>query len=225
MSRGLTADEAVKIIERDFMDNKGRIHNKRVNKPAPSGDFYVWKTAGDDKVRSHHAAREGKIFRSDKPHNGIHPGHEYGCRCQAVPIEGEDNEILKKLKEYWDAGKNSEAGELIALVVAGVAGASVLKDYFAMRHAWLRGADKYFHCLANCRTTKINKQGEKVAREYSDWREITDAWRKGKNPEDEAADQAANRHGREGALKYPDKSCREICEDLRPKALKPKWWY
>lgn len=40
---------------------------------------YIWRTAGDDKVRSSHAANNGKIFSWDNPPETGHPGEDYGC--------------------------------------------------------------------------------------------------------------------------------------------------
>lgn len=47
---------------------------------------YIWATAGGDRVRESHAAREGQIF----PYAGSisPPGSEPGCRCKAVPYHG-----------------------------------------------------------------------------------------------------------------------------------------
>ncbi|MFZ4125047.1 MAG: phage minor head protein [Rickettsiales bacterium] len=45
---------------------------------------YIWRTAGDGKVRASHAANEGKIFAWDTPPPTGHPGEDYNCRCKAV---------------------------------------------------------------------------------------------------------------------------------------------
>lgn len=48
---------------------------------------YVWRTAGDDRVRSAHAAHEGQIFSWDDPPPGTgHPGEDFQCRCYAEPV-------------------------------------------------------------------------------------------------------------------------------------------
>jgi SPP1 gp7 family putative phage head morphogenesis protein len=47
--------------------------------------YYIWQTAGDEKVRTSHAANSGKIFAWDKPPPTGHPGTEPGCRCVAIP--------------------------------------------------------------------------------------------------------------------------------------------
>ena len=52
-------------------------------------DYYIWRTKGDDKVRSAHAEREGKIFNWHVPPEGGHPGEDYNCRCWAEPYRPE----------------------------------------------------------------------------------------------------------------------------------------
>lgn len=49
---------------------------------------YIWRTEGDDKVRSEHAANEGRIFAWDNPPATGHPGTAENCRCVAVPYYG-----------------------------------------------------------------------------------------------------------------------------------------
>lgn len=55
-----------------------------------SGDQYVWRTEGDEKVRPSHRANDGHIFSWDDPPETGHPGVDYNCRCQAIPyVSGE----------------------------------------------------------------------------------------------------------------------------------------
>lgn len=47
---------------------------------------YVWSTSQDERVRSEHAARNGRMFKwSDPPFDG-HPGEPIQCRCRAIPV-------------------------------------------------------------------------------------------------------------------------------------------
>lgn len=48
---------------------------------------YVWRTAGDDKVRSEHAVNDGKVFAWDEPPSTGNPGEAFGCRCWAEPYK------------------------------------------------------------------------------------------------------------------------------------------
>lgn len=52
---------------------------------------YEWSTSGDPRVRQSHAALDGQIFawaEGAPGQNGtrIHPGREYQCRCDALPV-------------------------------------------------------------------------------------------------------------------------------------------
>ncbi|MES2984586.1 MAG: phage minor head protein [Pseudomonadota bacterium] len=49
--------------------------------------LYIWHTQGDDKVRSAHAANDGKIFAWAHPPSTANPGEEPGCRCWAESVE------------------------------------------------------------------------------------------------------------------------------------------
>lgn len=48
--------------------------------------YYIWRTAGDNKVRSEHVAREGLVFSWNDPPEGGHPGENHNCRCYARNI-------------------------------------------------------------------------------------------------------------------------------------------
>lgn len=47
---------------------------------------YVWRTAGDDRVRGTHAHNNGLIFSWNDPPPTGHPGEDFQCRCYAEPI-------------------------------------------------------------------------------------------------------------------------------------------
>lgn len=47
---------------------------------------YRWITIGDNRVRHHHAARNGQVYTWAKgSESGTHPGDEIQCRCYAEP--------------------------------------------------------------------------------------------------------------------------------------------
>lgn len=46
---------------------------------------YRWSTSRDERVRPSHRALEGQVFRWDQPPGIGHPGHDFGCRCVAIP--------------------------------------------------------------------------------------------------------------------------------------------
>ena len=64
-------------------------------------NYYIWRTKGDDKVRSAHAAREGFIFNKHIPPEGGNPGEDYNCRCWAEPYEPEK---YKNKQTFVDLG-------------------------------------------------------------------------------------------------------------------------
>ena len=55
-------------------------------------ESYIWKTAGDWKVRPSHKRLNGRTFTwaepplSDPPDHHSHPGQIFNCRCVALPI-------------------------------------------------------------------------------------------------------------------------------------------
>lgn len=57
---------------------------------------YIWRTAGDSKVRPSHAANNGKIFAWDNPPPTGHPGEDFGCRCTAEPYIPDVKEFLSQ---------------------------------------------------------------------------------------------------------------------------------
>lgn len=46
---------------------------------------YTWVTSHDERVRSSHKERDGKLFSWDKPPSDGHPGFPIQCRCHAKP--------------------------------------------------------------------------------------------------------------------------------------------
>lgn len=51
---------------------------------------YIWHTAGDDRVRPEHRARNGKTFSWDDPPSDGHPGQPIMCRCVALAVLPEE---------------------------------------------------------------------------------------------------------------------------------------
>lgn len=47
---------------------------------------YMWSTSGDERVRDSHAELDGQIFSYDKPPAVGNPGHDFNCRCVAIPV-------------------------------------------------------------------------------------------------------------------------------------------
>lgn len=47
---------------------------------------YIWRTAGDGRVRESHQANANEEFEWTKPPPTGHPGEDYQCRCYAEPV-------------------------------------------------------------------------------------------------------------------------------------------
>lgn len=71
---------------------------------------YIWRTTGDNKVRSSHAERDGKVFSWDLPPEGGHPGEDYNCRCRAE----ERDCTNEKFRRGEINDKQSEVGFIIS---------------------------------------------------------------------------------------------------------------
>jgi hypothetical protein len=105
------------------------------------------------------------------------------------------------------------------LVRSGAPGKIFRRNYDNMIEANTIDADKYFHCMANCEASQRGAIGRATARAISDVRELTDVIRKGDSFDDVAADQRANRTGREGGANNPDQPCTNTCQTHRPRGL------
>lgn len=46
---------------------------------------FIWRTAGDERVRDQHEAWNGRTFSWDDPPQGVVPGEEINCRCVSSP--------------------------------------------------------------------------------------------------------------------------------------------
>jgi len=94
------------------------------------------------------------------------------------------------------------------------------RNYGDMRDANTIGADKYFHCMANCQAAREGLGGRNAAEFISETRELTDQYLK-RDPRSACdADRAANKQGREGDSNSP---CSQVCGSLRPNGLDPRY--
>lgn len=82
---GVTSRRA-KLIARDQSSKLNSALNQQRQQNL-GVEEYIWRTAGDERVRDSHRSKNGKIFRwDDPPKDTGHPGFEIQCRCQAEPI-------------------------------------------------------------------------------------------------------------------------------------------
>ena len=54
---------------------------------------YTWRTAQDERVRPSHQALDGTLQRWDSPPSVGHPGQGVQCRCVAIPVVPEAQEV------------------------------------------------------------------------------------------------------------------------------------
>lgn len=97
------------------------------------------------------------------------------------------------------------------------------ENYTDMREANTIGADKYFHCKANCEAARRGPGGAVEAVLVSDLRELFDRYAKGDPAAASDADQAANLHGRNAGRNDRSVDCRLACAQFRPNGLDPRY--
>ncbi|MBK8164193.1 MAG: hypothetical protein IPK65_13970 [Gammaproteobacteria bacterium] len=113
-------------------------------------------------------------------------------------------------------------GEDIIEFIPDAIGADIdfSQNYFDMRRAKTIGADKYFHCKANCEAASRGPGGAFESSILSELRELTDEHIKGDSPQACNADRRANNQGRQGgANNSANSSCQQICSPFRPNGL------
>lgn len=91
------------------------------------------------------------------------------------------------------------------------------RNYEDMRRAHTIGADKFFHCMANCEAAKRGRSGRLTAKVISELRELTDENIKGDTRSACDADRFANDIGRAGGSEC--KPCPQVCARFRPSGL------
>ncbi|MFN8993563.1 MAG: hypothetical protein ACK5X3_07870, partial [Pseudomonadota bacterium] len=96
------------------------------------------------------------------------------------------------------------------------------RNYRDMRDANTIGADRYFHCKANCEAGRRGPAGVCTAETISDGREWWDQNIKGYPAWDSAADQYANAYGR-GWGAGTGLDCRIACQPFRPIGLPARY--
>lgn len=84
MITGTTEKRAILIA----VDQIGKLNGQitRMRQVKAGIKEYIWRTAGDSRVRPMHKARNGKKYRWDKPPIDGHPGMAIRCRCVAIPV-------------------------------------------------------------------------------------------------------------------------------------------
>lgn len=79
------SERRANLIARDQVGKfHGQLNRARMTKLGITR--YVWRTVKDNRVRSEHDERDGKIFSWDDPPEDGHPGIPIQCRCYPEPV-------------------------------------------------------------------------------------------------------------------------------------------
>lgn len=74
------------FLARDQMSKLNGNINQHLQREAGVTE-YEWQDSGDARVRDSHAAHHGKRYPWNKPPADTgHPGEDYNCRCEAIPV-------------------------------------------------------------------------------------------------------------------------------------------
>lgn len=85
MEVGSVSESRARLIARD-QANKLNSALTKARQTTLGVSRYRWSTSGDERVRSSHAALDGKVFSWDDPPAVGHPGEDIQCRCIAIPL-------------------------------------------------------------------------------------------------------------------------------------------
>lgn len=83
---GKVTENRARLIARDQSSKLNSALNQQRSQNL-GVEEYIWRTAGDERVRDSHASKNGKTFRwDDPPKDTGHPGQDIQCRCVAQPV-------------------------------------------------------------------------------------------------------------------------------------------
>lgn len=92
VERGDVSESRATLIARDqTLKLNGAITQTRQENAGISQ--YTWSTSLDERVRPEHAALEGQTFDWSSPPSPGHPGEDICCRCVAIPVIPELEEL------------------------------------------------------------------------------------------------------------------------------------
>lgn len=142
----------------------GRVMNEELTALEAEGAFFVWRTAGDDKVRNEHAMRSGRVFTFDAPPDGELPGEDYNCRCWAEPVNPSRHPLAEQ-------ARREQAETVAPTITSGAMGMPIapqpmppeLQKASAATLLWNGGRMTVAACWANkaCRAWMI-REGAKI---------------------------------------------------------------
>ncbi|MCW5725040.1 MAG: hypothetical protein KIS81_08775 [Maricaulaceae bacterium] len=133
----------------------------------------------------------------------------------------------QRQKEYEESQRQEQNQNPISQVVSAVS--DFIANYNTMVEHNFIGADKYYHCAANCEAAQRGEIGESVANVISDAREVSDVMREiidqtlGRSDndfseyiQDAREDLEANEFGRAAPHQPGFQSCRVSCMHYWP---------
>jgi SPP1 gp7 family putative phage head morphogenesis protein len=83
---GYSTEKRARLIARDQTSKLNSALNQQRSQNL-GVEEYIWRTAGDERVRDSHKSKNGKTFRwDDPPKDTGHPGQDIECRCVAQSI-------------------------------------------------------------------------------------------------------------------------------------------
>ena len=83
---GYSTEKRARLIARDQTSKLNSALNQQRSQNLGIEE-YIWRTAGDERVRDSHKSKNGKTFRwDDPPKDTGHPGEDIQCRCVAQSI-------------------------------------------------------------------------------------------------------------------------------------------
>lgn len=84
-ARGDVSESRAELIARDqTLKLNGAL--TQIRQESAGVDEYIWSTSLDERVRDSHRALEGERFSWSSPPEPGHPGQDYQCRCVALPV-------------------------------------------------------------------------------------------------------------------------------------------
>lgn len=134
---------------------------------------YIWRTAGDSRVRPSHQLRNRKRFRWDNPPPDGHPGMAIRCRCTAIPVIDTDNlgqarsskstvNIMQKVNQYNIRKAIKNKLEKIAGVTAGKPMTWEQADNGNVNPNYFKGGGYHINCQSCVVTMEARLRGYNV---------------------------------------------------------------
>ncbi|MBF0487589.1 hypothetical protein [Candidatus Magnetominusculus dajiuhuensis] len=141
----------------------------------------------------------------------------------ANSVAGQINSEIDLLKRAWKEANTQK--DKMDDVINSMGGTPYEKDAGTV--------DKYYHCVAHCKTVKLGLTGQVASQVGGLGKELYDIPRKvfgrkyhhlpSAEVDDSIGDMKANEEGRKLGISNPSTPCEELCKDLWPKGIPEKY--